>query len=341
MEASRRRRLPFALAAAAILSVASFQAFGKVPPSPESFTLVTTGPGVYAAVAKEGSRASLGNAGFVIGSSGVLVVDTFASPAAAEELGAEIRRLTAAPVRWVVNTHYHLDHIGGNAVFARRGAALVAHENVRAWARTENLRWRKEITPKEKTMLAALVLPDVTYTSGISIWLGDRRVDVLERPGHTGGDSVVLVRDADVLFAGDLFWKGTVPNLVDASTEAWVKTLDGFLREFPATTFVPGHGDVGKALDVRFFRDYLSGLRLSVARGIEDGQSGQALVESLLPRHRERYGSWKWFGQFAEKNIASVEEELKGTKAYPSAPPSRSSPVPPGGRPTPDPTALP
>jgi len=341
MEASRRRRLPFALAAAALLSAASLPAAGEVPPSPKSFTLVPASPGVYAAVAKEGSRASVGNAGFVIGSSGVLVVDTFASPAAAEELAAEIRRLTAAPVRWVVNTHYHLDHIGGNAVFARRGASLVAHENVRAWARTENLKWRKEITPKEKAMLAALVLPEVTHTSGISIWLGDRRVDVLERPGHTGGDSVVLVRDANVLFAGDLFWKGTVPNLVDASTGAWVDTLDGFLREFPATTFVPGHGDVGKALDVRFFRDYLSGLRLSVAKGIEDGQSGQALVEILLPRHRERYGSWKWFGQFAEKNIASAEEELKGTKAYPPTPPPEPSPAPPGGRPTPVPTAFP
>jgi cyclase len=341
MEASRRHRLPFAPAAAVILCAASLRAVGEVPPSPQSFTLVPAGPGIYAAVAKEGNRDSVGNAGFVIGSSGVLVVDTFASPAAAEELAGEIRRLTAAPVRWVVNTHYHLDHIGGNAVFARRGASLVAHEKVRAWARTENLKWRKEITPKEKAMLAALVLPDLTHTSGISIWLGDRQVEVLERPGHTGGDSVVLVRDANVLFTGDLFWKGTVPNLVDASTGAWVDTLDGFLREFPATMFVPGHGDVGKALDVRFFRDYLSGLRLSVAKGIEDGQSGQALVAVLLPRHRERFGSWKWFGQFAEKNIASAEEELKGTKRYPPTRPPEPSPAPPGGRPTPVPTAFP
>lgn len=337
MEASRRRRPPAPLVVAAILSVAALRAADAAPAPPMSFTLVSAAPGVYAALAKEGSRASVGNAGFVIGSAGVLVVDTFASPAAAEELAGEIRRLTPLPVRWVVNTHYHLDHVGGNRVFARGGAALVAHENVRAWVRTENLKWRKEITPEEKAMLAALVLPDLTTTSGISIWLGDRRVDVLERPGHTGGDLVVVVPDADVLFGGDLFWKGTIPNLVDANTEAWVDTLDGLLLDFPRAVFVPGHGDLGRALDARTFRDYLSGLRLSVASRMQEGKSGRALVETLLPRHRERYGSWKWYGEFAEQNIALAEEELRGTKRYPPKP----SPAPPGERAVPAPTALP
>src|SRR5689334_25316205 len=102
-----------------------------------NFTLKEVGKGVYAAIAVPDGKAG-SNAGFVIGSNGVLVVDTFVDPVAAQELLSEIRKLTNLPVRYVFNTHYHLDHTGGNRVFAEAGATIVAHKNVRAWVRTEN-----------------------------------------------------------------------------------------------------------------------------------------------------------------------------------------------------------
>ncbi len=287
------------------------------PAAPKHFTLVPAGEGVYAAIAKDGDPAAGGNSGFVIGSECVLVVDTFETPAAAEELAAEIRKITPRPVRWVVNTHYHLDHVGGNEVFSRGGAAIVAHENVRAWLRTENLKWWKEISAEDREKVARLVLPDVGHRDGLVLWLGDREVRVLARPGHTGGDSAVFVPSGNVLFGGDLIWKNTVPNLVDASTDAWVNTLDGFIQVYPSATFVPGHGQVGKALDVRYFRDYLSGLRLAVARGLAKGQSGKDLAAALLEMQRSRFGTWNWFGEFAERNIELTEEEIKGTKKLP------------------------
>ena len=120
------------------------------------------------------------------GSTGVLVVDTFATEEGARELLAAIRGATPLPIRWVVNTHYHLDHVGGNAVFRREGAVVVAHENVRRWARTENLKWRKEITASDRAMLDALVLPDVTHTDRVTLSLGDRDAEVLFRPGPHG-----------------------------------------------------------------------------------------------------------------------------------------------------------
>src|SRR5215470_16132965 len=199
------------------------------PAGPTHFRIVPVASGVYAAIAKPGDREAVGNAGFVVGEEAVLVVDSFATPAAAEELLAEIRRVTQRPIRWVVNTHYHLDHVGGDAVFVRAGASILAHENVRAWVRTENLKWRTEIKPEEKEMLSRLILPDITYRDGVTLWLGSRRVDILTRPGHTGGDSIARVPDADVLFAGDLLWNATLPNLIDADTAAWQKTLEGFL----------------------------------------------------------------------------------------------------------------
>jgi cyclase len=304
------------LAAMLILWCASF-AVGQEPAAgPTHFSVVPVSEGVFAAIAKDGDRTSVGNAGFIVGREGVLVVDTFAAPEAAEELLAEIRRRTKLPVRWAVNTHYHLDHVGGNAVLGRAGAVLIAHENVRSWMRTENLKWRKEITPEDRAILERLVLPDVTHREGLTIWLGDRKAEVLARPGHTGGDSIVVLREAGVVFAGDLVWRNTVPNCIDADTAAWETTLSGFLEDFPAAVFVPGHGDVARALDVRFFRDYVSGLRLGVLRAMREGRHGPELVEWLLNEHRRRFSTWKWFDQFARRNIELTEQEVLGTKRY-------------------------
>jgi cyclase len=286
------------------------------PAAPSHFTLVPLGEGAYAAVARPGDRASVGNAGFVVGPDAVIVVDAFATPEAAGELSAGIRRLTPAPVRWVVNTHYHLDHVGGDRVFLKQGAVLLAHENARAWVRTENLKWRDEIKPEEKAMLAGLALPDVTYRDGLTVWLKERRIEVLTRPGHTGGDSLVFFPAGNVVFTGDLFWKNTVPNLIDADTREWIRTLDGLLADHPASRFVPGHGEPGSALDVRFFRDYLVGLRSTVERALAEGKSGRALTEAVLPLLRKRWASWTWFDQFAEKNIEQTEQEITGKKKF-------------------------
>jgi cyclase len=271
-------------------------------------------PGAFAAIAVAGDRASVGNAGFVVGSAAVLAVDSSATEEGARELLAEIRKLTPLPVKWVVDTHYHLDHLGGNAVFRDAGAVVVAHENVRKWARTENLKWRKEITEKDRAILDALVLPDITTEDRITVSLGDRDAVLTARPGHTNGDLVVRV--GDVVFAGDLFWKTTVPNTIDAHTEAWIETLDGFLRDAPAAVFVPGHGAVGRALDVRFFRDYLAALRSTVKREIDAGRSGAALADAVVATLKPKYGAWTWFTQFASSNAVQTEQEMKGTKKY-------------------------
>ena len=287
-----------------------------VQPAAPHFRIVEAGDGCFAAIAAAGDRASVGNAGFVVGSGGVLVVDAFATEEAARDLLAEIRRRSAVPVRWVVNTHYHLDHVGGDAVFRREGAVIVAHENVRRWTRTENLKWRKEITPKDRAMLDALPLPDVTSSSGITLSLGERSARVLFRPGHTGGDLIVRVPGSDVVFGGDLVWNATVPNLIDADTAAWLETLDALVRAYPSATFVPGHGEPGRALAVRFFRDYLSTLRQVVARGIERNLGGTSLADEAVQALKPRYGAWTWFDQFAAANVLQTEQEMRGPKKY-------------------------
>src|SRR5579875_321072 len=271
--------------------------------APPYFTLHDLGHGVWAAVAVPRSGAG-SNAGFVVGPDGVLVIDTFEDPAAATALLAAIRKITPEPVRYVIDTHYHLDHVAGNNVFAQAGAVIMAQHNVRTWERTENLKFfGGNATPQQKQMVASLGLPTVTYRDGITIHLGDRPIYVRVLPGHTGGDSAVVIPDAGVVFTGDLFWNHTLPNLIDANTRDQIASNDTFLRDYPDATFVPGHGDIGKAADVRAFRDYLAGLRAAVAQARASGKSGDALVDAVLPELKKRYGGWDWFGYFARHNI--------------------------------------
>src|SRR5579862_7538194 len=116
---------------ALLLSVLAGPGFAQTPPASGAalpFTLKPLGHGIYAAI--DNSKGEAGaNAGFVIGDDAVLVVDTFENVAAAQALLGEIRMLTKLPIKFVVNTHYHLDHVAGNAIFAKDGATIVAHRN--------------------------------------------------------------------------------------------------------------------------------------------------------------------------------------------------------------------
>lgn len=279
----------------------------------EPFTLTEIKPGVFAAIARPGDDDAIGNAGFVVGSDGVLVVDGFATPKAAERLLAGIREKTPLPVRWLVVTHHHLDHWGGGSVFAKAGAAVVAQEN----ARGRMLGRLQQASPDVAERLR-LGLPSLTYRDALTFWLGDRRVDVFTKPGHTDGDSLVSVPDANVLFGGDLLQNKTVPNLSDADTEAWIRTLDELARRFPSVAIVPGHGGVARPLDMRALRDFLSTLRLSVARELQAGKSGAALSAALLPRLSQQFRTWTW-SEHIGRSVEQVERELTGKTTAPAA----------------------
>jgi cyclase len=307
----------FKMLAGALWLAACFATAAAAADAPAPFTLKPVGENVWAAIS--GAQGSAGaNAGFIIGSDSVAVVDTFVNPEAARQLLAEIRKRTNLPIRFVINTHYHLDHVAGNNVFAEAGAMIVAHRNVRTWIRTENLKFfGAKITPEQKAMVESLGEPQIVYDEGVDLYLGTRRLSVRFMPGHTGGDSVVIVPDASVVFCGDLFWKDTLPNLIDANTRDWVSTLEKLPRREESATFVPGHGDVGKAADVANFQDYLVYLRTAVGKAQADGKSGDALVETVLPDLTKKYGAWDFFKFFSRPDILRTAEELEGHKRIP------------------------
>jgi glyoxylase-like metal-dependent hydrolase (beta-lactamase superfamily II) len=138
-------------------------------------------------------------------------------------------------------------------------------------------------------------------------------------PGHTGGDSVVSVPDANVYFCGDLFWNKTLPNLIDASTEKWIASDLKMADEGPKATFVPGHGDVGTAAEVRAMAGYITDLRAALGQGLKDGLKDDALVNAVVPQLKQKYGVWNYFDHFAKPNILDTAKELRGEKQIPKA----------------------
>jgi cyclase len=284
------------------------------------FQLQKVGNGIWAAIVNDQGLAG-GNAGFVIGDDGVAVIDTFQDPRPARALLTEIRKLTPLPIRFVLNTHYHLDHVNGNDVFAVAGATIVAHRNVRAWIRTENIKMLDPpVTPEKKSRVQSLTLPAVVYDSHLELYLGSRRIDVRYYPGHTGGDSVVSIPDAHVVFGGDMLWKEHIPNLIDATTRAWVESLDAMQKDYGPSTWIPGHGGVANAQDVVIFRKYLADLRAAVHREQAAGKSGAALAKALLPGLKSSYGKWGFFNDYAAADIEQTAQEMSGTKRLPPIP---------------------
>jgi len=306
--------------AASILLWLCVPAIAQAPsPAPLPFVLKQVGPGVYAAI--DGPEHKAGsNAGFVIGDDGVLVVDAFFNVEAAKALVAEIRRLTPKPIRYIVNTHYHADHTGGDQALRDAGAIIIAHRNVRGWVRTNNVNlFGDRITPDLKARIAALPLPDLTTDKDLSIWLGSRKVVVRTVLGHTGGDLTVFVPDAKVLFTGDLLWRKVPPNLIDGSVKEWTATDADFaaMPDAAHTVYVPGHGDVADLGDVQDFRRYLLDLRRLVTDGRKAGLKDDALTAAVAPKLRALHPDWTISDRAAAAEIRYMAEELAGTKKRP------------------------
>jgi len=303
---------------ALVIAALAAPAFGQAAATPP-FTLKQIGPGVYAAI--DGPEHKAGsNAGFVIGDDGVLVIDAFFTPEAAKALVAEIRRITPKPIRYVVNTHYHLDHTGGDQVLRDAGAVIIAHPNVRGWLRVNNVNlFGDRITPELKAQIAALPLPDVTTDKDLVVWLGARKILVRKVLGHTGGDLVVEVPDAHVLFAGDMLWRKVAPNLIDGSVMEWSAADAAFaaIHDAADTRYVPGHGDVADLKDVREFRAYLLDLKRLVSEGRRRGLKSDALVQSVAPKIRALHPDWTISDRAITAEVKYMSEELAGTKKRP------------------------
>jgi glyoxylase-like metal-dependent hydrolase (beta-lactamase superfamily II) len=308
------------IAALVMLAALGGGAAAQAPSTaPLPFVVNQVGPGVYAAL--DGPEHKSGsNAGFVIGDDGVLVVDAFFNLTAARALVAEIHKLTTKPIRYIVNTHYHVDHTGGDQAMRDAGAIIIAHRNVRGWVRTDNINLLGDrITPEMKAAIEVLPLPDVVTDKDLIVWLGSRKVVIRTVLGHTGGDLTIFVPDAKVLFTGDMLWRKIPPNLIDGSVSEWTRTDADFekMPDAQHVTYVPGHGDVASLKDVEDFRAYLLDLRRAVAKARTAGLKDDALARAVTPKLRALHPDWTISDRSAASEIRYMDQELAGTKRRP------------------------
>lgn len=317
-----RRPWFFVVAAMLVAGVLSHGRAANASPA-LPFVLHQVGPGIYAAIDGPDHRSG-SNSGFVIGDDGVVVIDAFFNLEAAKALIGEIRRLTPKPIRYLVNTHYHLDHTGGDQAFREAGAIIIAHRNVRGWVRTANIGLIGDrMTPELRSRIETLPLPDLVTDKDLTIWLGRRKVVVRTVLGHTGGDLSVFIPDARVLFAGDLLWRRVAPNLIDGSVRQWAATDAEFaaMPDAARTTFVPGHGELADLSDVREFEAYLADLRRLTQGGRRRGLKGDALAAAVGAKLKARHPDWNISDRAANAEVRYMDEELAGTK-------KRLAPVP-------------
>lgn len=229
-------------------------------------------PGVWfvqgeAALGSPANRNFISNAGFVVTPAGVVVIDGLGSPALARELRAEIRRITPLPVRHVIVTHFHADHIYGLQVFQDEGAQVLAQRRGQEYLQSDTARLRLQASREELApwvdAQTRLVAADRWLDTDTVLELGGERLHIRHAgPAHTPEDLVVWVESARVLFAGDLVFRGRIPFVGQADSRSWVQALGGLIALQPRT-IVPGHGPLSHEPlpDLQLTRDYLLHLR--------------------------------------------------------------------------------
>lgn len=269
-------------------------AFLLPPAAHAALRAIEVAPDVYmvqgaAALGSSANRNFISNAGFVVTPDGVVVIDALGSPVLAEELLAEIGRITPQPVRHLIVTHFHADHIYGLQVFQRAGARIVAHPAGREYLNSDTARQRLEVSRRdlapwvdEQTRL----VPADRWMAGASETLEVGGRTFLLRhvgPAHTPEDVVVVVPSARVLFSGDLVFRGRIPFVGQADSRRWIASLDALIADDPRV-LVPGHGPASTSAreDLTLTRDYLRFLRDAMgeaARNLEPFDEAYARVD--------------------------------------------------------------
>ena len=233
---------------------------------------------------------------FLVTSKGVIVTDPI-STEAATWLKAEIRKLTDQPVRYVIYSHHHNDHITGGSIFADQ-ALFVSQRAARE-------RLLKNADPD-------IPMPNLTFTDRMSIDLEGKRVELIYTgKNHSDNSLVVLLPQNKLLFAVDFIPVETVGyrTLADSYPDDWIESLKQVER-LDFDILVPGHGKIGKKEHVRLFREYLEALRAAVREQIQKGTSLEEAKKTVrLPKYEQWYGYSDWFTENVEGMYRYLSQE--------------------------------
>lgn len=270
--------------------------------APASAQVQKIGPDLYAYISENDSSA---NSTFLISSQGILVVDTGLNETEGRKLLAEIRKLSSLPVRYIVNTHYHPDHRGGNGVVGP-DATIIA----------------TKFTFEQQTgkATAASSHSRIVVDKRLRLTLGKHQVVVLFLgPAHTMGDVVVYFPDDHAIATGDLFLTNSCPAMDRGNMENWIAALDSILQ-LPVNAVVPGHFELAGKDDLRRFRNYLADLRDQVATMFRSGAPLEEVKQKLNLGQYQNFRQFpKYEATFAD-NAAAYYQQLQQREKPGSSP---------------------
>lgn len=306
------------------------------------FQLEKVAEGLYAAIVIPGTG-PLGNAGIVDLGDRTLIWDTTEIPQAAQDLRRIAEELFARPVSLVVNSHHHLDHVGGNQVFADcdiyattviRDTMNIRTRQVLDWCRAHPEfpqqfaeQVEAEPDPVRKQALSIqlsdmrafeaalpemqLTLPNVTFDAALTLHGRERTAKLLSYGGgHTPSDLVMYLPEDEVLFIGDLAVVGTHPLIRDGSASEWLTILEK-LEELPIRHIISGHGNVTGKDHLQIAHRYVQHIMQTAEELLRTGASVEQVTDLPMP---QEYADWRW-GDFYHNNIRNWYERLQAEQA--------------------------
>jgi quinoprotein relay system zinc metallohydrolase 2 len=258
------------------------------------------------------NRGDMANASFVVGRDGVAVLDTLGSAVVGRAFKAALRSVTDTPIRYVINTHMHPDHVFGNAAFKEDKPTFVGHYKLARGLGSRAERYlaiNKQMLGEEAFEGIEVILPTVGVEDSLDLDLGGRTLQLKAQPtAHTDNDLTVTDTATDTLFLGDLLFSVHVPTL-DGSITGWLALLEALSRQTPARV-VPGHGPHAMAMPeaLQPEQKYLGAIAADVRKLIKDGKTLEDAIRTAGFSERE---AWKLFDHYHVRNVTAAFAELE------------------------------